>query len=102
MTGSVDTPRSQAGRALQRRDLLGAAALLPVPTLAEVPWPSRPIRLVAPFATGGGPDILARLFAQELGAMLGASVVVENRAGMGGASAPIRWRRRHPMATRCC
>lgn len=46
-------------------------------------WPARPIRLVVPYGVGGAPDILARLFAQELSSTLG-SIVVENKGGAGG------------------
>lgn len=47
-------------------------------------WPSKPIRLIAPYAPGGGPDILARLMATEFEKTLGATVV-ENKVGMGGS-----------------
>ncbi len=51
---------------------------------AQTAYPSRPIRVINPYAAGGGSDVLARRFAQELTARLGQSVIVENIAGAGG------------------
>ncbi len=51
---------------------------------AQTAYPSRPIRVINPYAAGGGSDVLARRFAQELTARLGLSVIVENIAGAGG------------------
>jgi tripartite-type tricarboxylate transporter receptor subunit TctC len=68
-----------------RRSLLAAAGLAPFagPASAQA-FPDRPLRLVVPFAPGGSQDVMGRLFANRLGAVLGQSVVVENRGGAGG------------------
>src|SRR5215813_1040370 len=74
---------------LSRRKLLhlatGVAALPMLSRLAGAQsYPSRPVRIVAAFAAGGGVDITARLIAQWLSDRLGQSFVVENRPGAGG------------------
>ncbi len=63
---------------------LGAIGLLARDAAAQARWPERPITIIVPGAPGGGGDFTARALAEPLGAALGQSVVVENRAGAAG------------------
>ena len=70
----------------RRRRGLALAALLSfaaLPVHAE-DWPARPLRLLVPYAPGGGTDVVARVLAQAMTTQLPHPVVVENRAGAGG------------------
>ncbi len=53
-------------------------------------WPTRPMTMVAPFAAGGGNDVLARIIAQPLGEILRQPVLIENMAGAGGMTGSSR------------
>jgi tripartite-type tricarboxylate transporter receptor subunit TctC len=83
---------------LPRRQFLhltaGAAALPTVSRVARAQtYPNRPVRIIAPTAPGGAPDILARLIGPWLSGRLGQQFVVENRPGGGsdiGTEAVVR------------
>lgn len=72
---------------ITRRGLAAAAFLAPLaPAVVRAQsWPSGTIRIVAPFPPGGSVDALARLAQPVLERSLGATVIVENRAGAGGS-----------------
>lgn len=73
----------------RRGVLLGAFGLAslasPSPVRAQsTPYPSRPLRLIVPYAAGGQADVTARILGEGLSRVLGQSAVVENRTGAGG------------------
>jgi len=63
-----------------------AAALAAVPARAQDAWPSKPVRLIVPYAAGGFADTRARKIADALARTLGQPVIVDNRGGAGGVT----------------
>ena len=61
-----------------------AAALAAGPAFAADAFPTKPVRMVVPFAAGGGVDLTARILAQKLTERIGQSVIVDNRVGASG------------------
>ena len=63
---------------------LFAGACLSASTAVAQTWPTKPVRIVAPFAPGGGTDFIARVAAQKLSEAMGQQFIVDNRPGAGG------------------
>src|SRR5450631_1252619 len=74
----------------------GVTALVTLASLAATTdveaqqWPTRPLTMINPFAAGGPNDVLARLFAQRMGEILGQSIIIENVGGAGGMNGADR------------
>ena len=71
------------GVGVQMAALVAGASLLATPAIAQ-PYPSKPIRMIVPFAPGGPNDILARIVGQKWTEQWGHPVIIDNRGGAGG------------------
>lgn len=63
---------------------IGVACLTAGTTFAQVPYPSRPIRVIVPQAPGGTADLLTRMLAEQMEKALGVAVIVDNKPGASG------------------
>src|SRR5690625_3262735 len=82
---------------LVRRILLFlATSLLATTVSAQSTYPSNAVTMVVPFGPGGTSDIMARIMEKHLYEELGASIVVDNNAGAGGAIGMMRLKRAQP------
>ncbi|MFC7607735.1 hypothetical protein [Teichococcus aestuarii] len=90
-----------------RRALLAAPALLlpalrPGAARSQPAWPSRPIRLIVPFAAGGAADSAARTIAPAWASAWARPSWWRTAPARAAASAAAWWRRRRPTGTCCC
>ena len=79
-----------------RRSLLAAALVITSAAASAQTWPAKPIRLIVPLAPGATADIIARIYADELGKALGQTIVVDNKTGAGGTIATAEASRAAP------
>ena len=76
--------------------LLSGLCAIAGPAVAQDKYPSKPVRIVVPYAPGGATDITSRVFGEQLKNILGQTFVVESKA----SSASRKWRAPSPTATR--
>src|SRR5438046_2091455 len=74
---------------MRRRKFLGLAgatlaAAFSTRASSEASWPDRPVKLILPYAPGGGTDLIGRPWAEKLSQAFGQQFVIENRGGAGG------------------
>jgi tripartite-type tricarboxylate transporter receptor subunit TctC len=81
---------------------LAAMCLSPGAALAQTPdkYPSKPVKIIVPYAPGGATDIVARILADQMSKRLGQSFYVESKPARSASSRLRTWCARPPTATR--
>jgi tripartite-type tricarboxylate transporter receptor subunit TctC len=79
----MDNDKEEVMIRVTQASLIAAVLALLAPS-APAAYPEKPIRIVVPFAPGGGTDLLGRFVADRLTGVLGTTIVIDNRAGAGG------------------
>ncbi len=70
--------------------------LFPIPARSQDAYPNRPVRLVIPYAPGGGTDVMGRKFATKISPVLGRTMIVDNKPGAGGTLGTVEVSRSNP------
>ena len=100
---NMTTTRNSTGAGiLKRRTLIAAGAMMSLCSLFSAradTYPSKPVRLIVPFAPGGTSDIIARIVAERIQETLGQPMIVENKAGGGGSVGALEIARASPDLT---
>jgi tripartite-type tricarboxylate transporter receptor subunit TctC len=68
----------------RRAVLVASAAAFVQPALAQIDYPTKPIKLIVPFAAGSTPDVFARLVSENSSTTLGQPIIIDNKPGAGG------------------
>ena len=79
-----------------RRQMLAAALVLAAAPAFGQAWPTKPITMIVPFATGGPTDLLARIIGERMGKELGQQFIIENVTGAAGTIAMAKLARSAP------
>lgn len=75
-----------ARRLARSTGVIAALCSLAGTTADQDKFPSKPVSVIVPFAAGGNTDVMARIFAEQLGKRLGQQLVIEDKAGAGGVT----------------